>query len=118
MLKTMASTSSILNNLGNHLDESMGVRVTGVKPQLSPVSSRKDVGRRRLRNVGSIAIDRVIADPHQPRTQFSDEGLQRLASSIRAKGQLLPIHVRWSSDMDKWVIVSGERRWRAAQAAG
>jgi ParB family chromosome partitioning protein len=96
----------------------MGVRVTGVKPQLSPVSSRKDVGRRRLRNVGSIAIDRVIADPHQPRTQFSDEGLQRLASSIRAKGQLLPIHVRWSSDMDKWVIVSGERRWRAAQAAG
>lgn len=114
----MASTSSILKDVSGNLDESMGVRLTPVEPQLSPVSAAKDVGRRRLQNVGEIDIERVVADPEQPRQEFSDEAIRRLATSIRTKGQLLPIHVRWSDELTKWVIVSGERRWRAAKAAG
>lgn len=114
----MASTSNILDGVSGNLDESMGVRLTGIEPHLSPVSSPKDVGRRRLRNVGRIDIERVVPDPEQPRTEFSEEGIRRLATSMRAKGQLLPVHVRWSEKTGKWVIVSGERRWRAASAAG
>lgn len=114
----MASTSSILGGMTANLDESMGVRRTGLKSQLSPVASAKDVGRRRSKDIGSIEIDRVIPDPDQPRAEFSDEGIRRLATSIQSKGQLMPIHVRWSDESQAWVIVSGERRWRASKAAG
>jgi ParB family chromosome partitioning protein len=41
-----------------------------------------------------------------------------LAQSIRDKGQLSPIRVRWSAEADKWIIVVGQRRWRATQRAG
>ncbi|MEZ6131292.1 MAG: ParB/RepB/Spo0J family partition protein [Planctomycetaceae bacterium] len=96
----------------------MGARVRDEPVQLSPVSSPRDIGRRRLRNIGTIPIERVIPDPEQPRSEFSEEALARLADSIRSKGQLLPIHVRWSEGAARWVIVSGERRWRATQVAG
>ena len=100
------------------MDESIGVRHAAFQPQLSPIASPKDTGRTRLRNVGRIAAERVVPDPNQPRDEFSDESIQRLAQSIRDKGQLAPIHVRWSSELETWVIVSGERRWRATKAAG
>jgi len=60
----------------------------------------------------------VIPDPKQPRTEFDDEAIISLAANIKAKGQLHPIHVRWSEEAEHWVIVSGERRWRAARHAG
>jgi ParB family chromosome partitioning protein len=41
-----------------------------------------------------------------------------MAASLRSEGQLQPIRVRWSDAIGKWIIVSGERRWRAAQQAG
>ncbi len=114
----MASTKSTLAHLTSHLDESMGVRVTDTRPQLAPVASQRDAGRRPLRKVGSVEIGRVFPDPHQPRADFGDDALDRLSASIRQKGQLLPIHVRWSPEPEKWVIVSGERRWRATRQAG
>lgn len=114
----MASTRSTLEQAAANLDESIGVRSTFLRPQLSPIASPKDAGRTRLRNVGSIDIEQVVPDPHQPRVEFADESLERLAQSIREKGQLLPIHVRWSADVEKWTIISGERRWRATKAAG
>jgi ParB family chromosome partitioning protein len=58
-----------------------------------------------------------MPDPSQPRQQFSEEAIDRLAKSIREKGQLSPIRVRWSDEHGKWVIVAGERRWRATMRA-
>ena len=66
---------------------------------------------------GEFDIDRVQRDPEQPRTEFSEEAIQRLAQSIRTKGQLHPIRVRWSEEIGKWLIISGERRWRATLTA-
>lgn len=114
----MANTRNTLEKIRNKLDESMGIRGVDQKPQLSPVPNSKDVGRRALRNFGTVAIDSVIPDPDQPRTKFSDDEIQRLANSIQDKGQLHPIHVRWSEAHDKWIIISGERRYRATKAAG
>src|SRR5690606_17908605 len=54
----------------------------------------------------------------QPRLEFADEAIERLAASIRDKGQLSAIRVRWSDDHQKWIIIAGERRWRATQRAG
>jgi ParB family chromosome partitioning protein len=114
----MPSVSDILAQAGANLDESMGVRVTEHRPSLAPVPDPRDVGRRPLRNVGRVEIGQVVPDPDQPRAEFSEEGLERLAASIRERGQLSPIRVRWSAAMGKWVIIAGERRWRATRQAG
>jgi ParB family chromosome partitioning protein len=68
--------------------------------------------------VGKIDIDKVMPDPNQPRGLFSDEAMERLAQSIREKGQLSAIRVRWSEEHGKWIIIAGERRWRATKCAG
>jgi ParB family transcriptional regulator, chromosome partitioning protein len=96
----------------------MGLRQTDLRPRLSPVSRSKDVGRRPLRNIGTVDINLVIPDPEQPRTDFDEEAIARLAASIRDKGQLHPIRVRWDEALDRWIIISGERRYRATRAAG
>ena len=114
----MASIGDMLDRVGGNLDESMGVRDTDLRPTLAPVPDPKDVGRRPLRNVGRVDLSQVVPDPDQPRAEFSDEALDRLAASIRDRGQLTPIRVRWSADLGKWVIIAGERRWRATRRAG
>jgi ParB family chromosome partitioning protein len=117
-LQTMASTQIHLKQLESNLDESIGVRESSApRLALSPVASPKNIGRKPLRNAGQIRIDQVIPDPSQPRTEFSKESIRRLAQSLRKK-QLVLIRVRWSAMHDKWVIVNGERRWRAAREAG
>lgn len=113
----MASTQSTLERLETNLDESIGVRKPSPsRPKLSPVASRKDIGRRPLRNFGRIQIDQVIPDPAQPRSEFSAQSIEQLANSMKER-QLAPIRVRWSAEAEKWIIVYGERRWRAARAA-
>ena len=114
----MASTRQTLDALSNNLKESMGVRQTDFRPVLAPAPGKKDVGRRPLRNIGKVAACQVVPDPEQPRVEFDDDALNRLALSIREKGQLSPIRVRWSDELEQWVIISGERRWRATQRAG
>lgn len=113
----MASTRKILASLEGNLKESIGERAVDRQPKLSPVPHLKDAGRRPSRNLGSIEIERVIADPSQPRKSFDEEELGALADSIKQK-QLAPIRVRWSQEAAKWMVVAGERRYRAALAAG
>lgn len=114
----MASTSKILSDITGNLDESMGVMPGERRSRLSPVPNKKDIGRRRRHDVGSVEVDRLMPDPEQPRKEFSDEAIARLAESLRSQGQLQPIRVRWSESDSKWIIVSGERRWRASKLAG
>jgi ParB family transcriptional regulator, chromosome partitioning protein len=65
--------------------------------------------------VREIAIVDISADPDQPRRFFDSEALDELAASIAVRGVLQPIVVRPLGD--KFRIVAGERRWRAAQRA-
>lgn len=114
----MATTRQTLQKLEPNLEESIGARPARTKPRLSPAHSAKDVGRRPNRNFGRLEITQVIPDPDQPRTDFDKDAIERLAQSIKERGQLSPIRVRWSSDHEKWIIVYGERRYRAVRAAG
>jgi ParB family chromosome partitioning protein len=66
----------------------------------------------------TIPVAKLHPDPDQPRREFDEEELARLAESLRTKGQMQPIRVRWTEAEKAWVIVSGERRWRAAKLAG
>lgn len=65
-----------------------------------------------------IPIEKVVPDPDQPREEFDPDALARLAESLRTKGQLQPIRVRWDEGRGAYVILIGERRWRAAGVAG
>jgi ParB family chromosome partitioning protein len=86
----------------------------------SPALSRAGQfqGRTALREASLIRLDRIVPDPSQPRTEFDADSLERLAASLKARGQLQPIRVRWDESRCLYVIVVGERRWRAAQRAG
>ena len=75
-------------------------------------------GASRLRDALAVELDRIIPDPDQPRKDFEAGPLDDLAASMKARGQLQPIRVRWSPDADRWMIVAGERRYRAAILAG
>ncbi len=57
-------------------------------------------------------------NPNQPRKRFDDEALQALADSLGERGVLQPVLVRPSPSGSGFELVAGERRWRAAQAAG
>lgn len=70
-----------------------------------------------MNQMAEIAISQIIPNPTQPRTQFDDEALQELADSIRQLGVIQPITVKRAED-DKYIIISGERRWRASQIVG
>jgi ParB family chromosome partitioning protein len=65
-----------------------------------------------------IRLDRIGPDPRQPRKEFDEESLARLADSLRSRGQLQPIRVRWDDGADLYIVVVGERRYRAAILAG
>lgn len=67
-------------------------------------------------DVRMIAIEKLRPGPFQPRTQFSEASIKELADSIHAHGIIQPIVARASGD-DGYDIITGERRWRAAQMA-
>ncbi len=71
-----------------------------------------------LADAKEIELPRIEPDAHQPRRTFDEERLEELASSIRTEGVLQPIVVRYEQERDIYVIVHGERRWRAARRAG
>ena len=68
------------------------------------------------KGVMNLGIEEIRPDKHQPRRHFDETHLDELAESIRGKGILLPLIVRRAHD--GYVLVAGERRWRAAQKAG
>ena len=63
-----------------------------------------------------LDLDLIEPNSEQPRTRFTDENLDELAQSIRSNGIVQPILVRRKGQ--RYQIVAGERRWRAAQRAG
>ena len=70
-----------------------------------------------MTEMAEIAVSEIIPNPTQPRTQFDEEALDELADSIRTLGVIQPITVKRQGD-GKYIIISGERRWRAARLAG
>ena len=75
-------------------------------------------GVERSRDMAVIPVAKIDRDPDQPRQEFDEEELARLAESLRIRGQLQPIRVRWDEGRGMYVILAGERRWRAARMAG
>ena len=91
--------------LGRGLDAIFGSDAIDLDAKLKPMS-----------RMAEIDIADIIPNPSQPRTQFDEEALDELADSIRQLGVIQPVTVRKADD-GKYIIISGERRWRAARRA-
>ena len=89
--------------LGRGLDALLGDFVTPVKEE--------------QHNLQTLPIEFLQRGKYQPRKDINPEKLQELANSIRAQGIVQPVVVR-KVDQNKYEIIAGERRWRAAQLAG
>lgn len=121
----MSKLDELRKLAGGNAAESMGTRagvpMHGASPPLvaaSLAAPDRLRGVARSRSAAEIPIDRIAPDPDQPREEFEAEALQRLTESLRSKGQLQPIRVRWAEEEGQYVIICGERRWRAAGLAG
>ena len=89
--------------LGRGLDAIFGTEKVAVKT--TPMTQMTE-----------IAISQIIPNPTQPRTQFDEEARKELSDSIKQLGIIQPITVKKQDE--KYIIISGERRWRASQLAG
>lgn len=67
--------------------------------------------------ITTIPLDKIEANPFQPRKEFDEEALEELAQSIRQQGVITPITVRSMMD-GKYQLIAGERRLRASQKVG
>jgi ParB family chromosome partitioning protein len=118
----MGKLDKIMSTMGENIAQSMGAGQGGLSHGDSgprpPATPTRLQGIAKARNTAEIPIGRIVRDPNQPREEFDPDGLRRLAESLKAKGQLQPIRVRWDEGRGMYVILCGERRWRAAEIAG
>ncbi len=68
-------------------------------------------------SINEIELSKIEPNPEQPRSVFEEEALEELAASIRSLGVIQPITIK-EIDKDRYMIISGERRYRASQLAG
>jgi ParB family chromosome partitioning protein len=93
----------------------------GLSALLADVSNVEELPRRSAPApaTDTVPIDRIRPNPNQPRRDFDARDLEELAASIREKGVIQPLILRRHPvEADRYEIVAGERRWRAAQMAG
>ena len=99
-------------SLGKGLDALLGMAdETGLDAQ-APAGSESSEGQ-----LLDLAVEFLQRGKYQPRRDINAEALEELASSIRTQGVMQPLVVRKVDD-EKYEIIAGERRWRAAQQAG
>lgn len=98
-------------NLGRGLSSLLGDLSLGGDDRVDPTRGSRSFGRQ-------IPVERLKPNPAQPRQSFDTEGLAELAASIRAGGVIQPLIARPDPEFEgEYIIVAGERRWRAAQQA-
>ena len=76
-----------------------------------------EVGRPMTDTISTVPLDKITANPFQPRKEFDDDALNELAQSIKQQGVITPITVRRTAD-GTYQLIAGERRMRASQLAG
>nr|HQC71304.1 ParB/RepB/Spo0J family partition protein [Candidatus Competibacteraceae bacterium] len=94
--------------LGRGLDALLGASAAAPQPAGAPAAG--DVLRQ-------LPVEQISRGRYQPRQDLREEGLRELADSIRAQGVVQPVVVRPLGE-DRYELIAGERRWRAAQLAG
>ena len=116
----MGKLDDLTRALGGNVAESMGAgRNAGLARGAAASSGipERMKGVNRTKNAVEIPTGKIERDPDQPREVFEDGALARLAESLKTRGQLQAIRVRWDEERGIYVVIAGERRWRAAKMA-
>jgi ParB family chromosome partitioning protein len=92
-------------------------KVTGLGRGLDALIDTSHVEPRGGSSINEVELSLIVANPNQPRRSFDDEALNELADSIREHGVISPITLRKNDD-GTYMIIAGERRFRAAKIAG
>ena len=95
----------------------MAIKRNALGRGLDSLISMDDVQPSGSSAINEIAIDLIKPNPDQPRINFDEEALEELATSIRELGIIQPLTLR-SAEVGTYMIISGERRYRAAKLAG
>lgn len=103
---------------GGNISESIGQGGGGSSASIGRREPSKQTRGVRRGDLLEIEVDRIYPDPDQPRKEFDPDSIGRMAESLRSRGQIQPVMVRWCMASERWLIVSGERRWRGAMQAG
>jgi ParB family chromosome partitioning protein len=88
----------------------------GLSSLIPPVDGGSTLGEGDGPTLVEIPVAEIVANPHQPRVHFDEESLAELAASIAQIGVLQPVLVRRVGE--RYQLIAGERRWRAARRAG
>ena len=88
----------------------------GLGSGMSSLFSSNEIEEKHSGGVLEVDINKITPNPKQPRNKFDDATLMELADSIKEVGVLQPITVKKNGDF--YIIIAGERRWRAARIAG
>lgn len=109
----MATKRDPRRSLGRGLDALIPTNMDAVaKEEILPKKATPEYRD----GVVELDIDRVMSNKAQPRKFFDEQKIRELAESIREHGVIQPIIVRKNGD--NWLIIAGERRWRASRVAG
>lgn len=92
-------------------------KLTGLGRGLDALIDTTHVDTNGGSSINEIELSKIVANPDQPRRNFDEEALQELADSIREHGVISPITLRKNDD-DTYMIIAGERRYRASKMAG
>lgn len=84
---------------------------------LDALISTEEVKTQGSSSINNVEVDKIKPNPNQPRREFDHQALQDLSDSIRQIGLVQPITIRDMQD-GTYIIIAGERRWRASQMAG
>src|SRR5262245_47038592 len=115
----MGKLEHFLKSAGGNIASSSARREPALAaPVVGGLPLARPDGATRSRAAFEIEIDRIVADPDQPRQDFEPEALERMAVSLKHSGQLVPVRVRRDEGQGGYVLIAGERRWRAARMAG
>ena len=116
----MGKAESFFSDDQNTMESNFGVRPVGHQPasfSSGTTDEPRFLGTKRDLNAKLIATNRIIAK-EQVRKNFDEAELAELAHSLKTVGQKTPILVYWSDEDQSYVIIAGERRFRAAKMAG
>jgi ParB family chromosome partitioning protein len=91
-----------------------GVPQPGIVPELRAQAANRADGSEVIR----IRLDQIDKNPYQTRTWMPEVELKQMAESIRTNGVIQPIVVRPAETEGRYVLIMGERRWRASEVAG
>ena len=92
-------------------------KITGLGRGLDALIDTSHISTEGSRSINEVSLDLIIANPDQPRHTFDEEALQELSDSIREHGVISPITLRKNDD-GTYMIIAGERRFRASKLAG